>query len=787
MSFNLRQFLAVSFIASLIAFGLAGCGAGSSSGDHPAASQVRQVTRSLQHQASDYQNVTQALYVAYFGRPADPGGLANFESALMNANAPTDVADLSVAYATNPAIKSLIDSFGASAESAKLYGSGNSSSFVTAVFQNVLGRTPQAAGLAFWSNAIDAGTLSQGDAALAIMAGALTNQSSQGLLDAQLINNRLTVAANFTAALSREDVGDAYSGASAAQSARTMLNAVTATTDTAAYQTSVQATITGLMASANIAPDPVANLAQQCAAPRPVGTINPDSNQPYGDIQGSLTAEMSWIAAYVNETYLWYGDVPTVSSGPYTIGNSVTYVDPANGQRSSETLGSNYDVVDAYFNSQRTPLFTASGKPKDQFHFTYVTTDWQSLSQSGTEVGLGFQVALLAAYPPRAGVVAYTSPGTPAAQNNLQRGAQFLTVNGVDLANGDDVATLNEGLFYPVLGKTYTYTVLDEGSTSPRTITMVASNVTVTPVQNVGTLPAPNQDVGYILFTDHIATAESELIAAVNQLNAANNGAGIKDLVLDLRYNGGGYLDIASELDYMIAGASATSGKVFETDHFNDKNPFNLTTGQETVPFHNETQGFSATSGQPLPQLKLSTVYVLTSGSTCSASEAIMNGLLGIGLHVVQIGGTTCGKPYGFYPQDNCGTTYFAIQFQGLNNQGFGAYADGFIPGGGGTAANNLPGCSAADDFSHQLGDPGEQMLAAALQYRSGGACSAASGKWQLRQPHAGNPVLVRSPARENRILRRLLGGSMKTPVGRSMSSSANNSASNLVSKPGYK
>jgi len=776
MSISLKQFVA----ASLIAFGLAGCGAGSSAGDHPSASQARQVVRSVTRQASDYQTVTQALYVAYFGRPADPSGLANFETALLNADAPTDVAGLSTAYATSPAVKSLIDSFGTSAESAKLYGSGNSSSFVTAVFGNVLGRAPRADGLAFWSGAIDAGTVSQGDAALAIMAGALTNQSAQGLLDAQLINNRLAVAANFTAAVSREDVGDAYSGASAAQSARAMLSAVTASTDTSAYQTSVQTTITGLMASANIAPDPVANLAQQCAAPRPHGTINPDSNQPYGDIQGSLGTEMSWIAAYVNETYLWYADVPTVSSAPYYVGNSVAYVEPSNGQSSSETLGSNYDVVDAYFNSQRSPLFTASGKPKDQFHFTYVTTDWQSLSQSGGEVGFGFQVALLSTYPPRSGAVAYTSPGSPAAQNSLQRGAKFLSVNGVDLAYGADVATLNEGLFYPVLGKTYTFTVLDEGATTPRTITLVASSITLTPVQNVGTLPAPNQDVGYILFTDHIATAESELIAAVNQLKAANNGAGIKDLVLDLRYNGGGYLDIASELDYMIAGASATQGKIFETDFFNNKNPFNLTTAQETVPFHSQTLGFSTTSGQPLPTLNLSTVYVLTSGSTCSASEAIMNGLLGIGVRVVQIGATTCGKPYGFLPQDNCGTTYFAIQFQGLNNQGFGAYADGFIPGGSGTTADNLPGCPVADDLSHQLGDPAEQMLAAALQYRSKGSCSAAGGKWQRREQ---NPVLIRSPARENRILHRLTGAS----PGGQIDNSARNSASNLAPKSAYK
>ena len=72
------------------------------------------------------------------------------------------------------------------------------------------------------------------------------------------------------------------------------------------------------------------------------------------------------------------------------------------------------------------------------------------------------------------------------------------------------------------------------------------------------------------------------------------------------------------------------------------------------------------------------------------------------------IGGTTCGKPYGFFPQDNCGTTYFAIQFQGVNQQGFGDYGDGFAPT-----------CAVADDFGHALGDPAEGRLAAALSFRS--------------------------------------------------------------------
>src|SRR6185436_1445571 len=198
-----------------------------------------------------------------------------------------------------------------------------------------------------------------------------------------------------------------------------------------------------------------------------------------------------------------------------------------------------------------------------------------------------------------------------------------------------------------------------------------------------------------------------------------------------LRYNGGGYLDIASELAYMIAGSTRTAGQTFERLVFNDKYP-NTNPVEGTpltpTPFHTTGQGLSVTRGTALPTLNLDRVYVLTSNGTCSASESIINSLRGVGVQVYQIGTTTCGKPYGFYPQDNCGTTYFSIQFQGLNAQNFGDYSDGFVPG---TSDNGrtVKGCSVADDFDHQLGDPLERQLSAALSYRASNnqTCPAAS------------------------------------------------------------
>src|SRR5690606_3946797 len=114
------------------------------------------------------------------------------------------------------------------------------------------------------------------------------------------------------------------------------------------------------------------------------------------------------------------------------------------------------------------------------------------------------------------------------------------------------------------------------------------------------------------------------------------------------------YLDIASQLAYMIAGGSRTAGQVFERIKFNDKYPnTNPITGAplQPTPFHATTIALgNVAPGTPLPTLNLDRVYVLTTEATCSASEANINGLRGVDVDVYQIGSSTCGKPYGFYP-----------------------------------------------------------------------------------------------------------------------------------------
>ena len=177
--------------------------------------------------ATDYTSVAQALYVSYFGRPADPIGLINFSAQLNAIGAPTTVQGLENAYYTSAAIKALVDSFGSSAESTSLYSGTSSIAFINSIYSNVLGRNADFEGLIFWSNAIDNGSLTKGNAALAIAAGALSNTSAQGLVDAAVINNKIAVATSFTESIDTASEIISYSGNQAAAQARSFLSTVT--------------------------------------------------------------------------------------------------------------------------------------------------------------------------------------------------------------------------------------------------------------------------------------------------------------------------------------------------------------------------------------------------------------------------------------------------------------------------------------------------------------------------------------------------------------------------------
>ena len=423
-------------------------------------------------------------------------------------------------------------------------------------------------------------------------------------------------------------------------------------------------------------------VANRCEAPRSGSSI---------DKPGTLLDEQTWVRSWIDETYLWYREVPTLY------------------------LPQSFATAKAYFDVLKTTATTASGKPKDQFHFTYTTAEWEA-SLNGVELGYGMLLALTRTTPPRKAVVTIVEPGSPAALAGLRRGDELQTVDGADFVNASDAASVNivnAGVFPQAQGM---HTLGFSRNGAPVSVSLQAVEVDTSAVQNERIIDTPTGKVGYLTFNTHNNVAERQLVETMGRFQAA----GISDLVLDVRYNGGGYLDVASELAYMIAGPQVTAGKTFEQLLANDK-----TRPAAPVPFHTQSQGFAGPNplpkGTSLPSLGLKRVTLLTTGNTCSASEAIINGLRGVDVQVNLIGGTTCGKPYGFYPTPNCGTTYFAVQFQGVNAKGFGDFADGMVPS-----------CDVADDYQHQLGDPAEGMLAAALRYRSSGSCTPATGAIRL-------------------------------------------------------
>ncbi|NHZ33489.1 DUF4214 domain-containing protein [Massilia rubra] len=223
-----------------------------------------------------YVDLAESLYIGYFGRAADVGGLNSFQAQLAALKAPTTVSGLNARYGTDAALKSLVDSFGASAESNALYG-GDNKSFVTAIYANVLNRAPDQGGLDFWSKAIDTGSLTRAGASLAIMAGAQSNNTPQGQADAQLLGVKINVASNFTYALDMGNLGGAYNGAGPAAAVRTMLGSLSASTDVLAFQPMVQQVI-GKMAKLPGVQSPIQDLAPPDAGHAPVLLTGIDSS-----------------------------------------------------------------------------------------------------------------------------------------------------------------------------------------------------------------------------------------------------------------------------------------------------------------------------------------------------------------------------------------------------------------------------------------------------------------------------------------------------------------------------
>jgi carboxyl-terminal processing protease len=437
-----------------------------------------------------------------------------------------------------------------------------------------------------------------------------------------------------------------------------------------------------------------------CAIPR----TGPDSNgDTFLDSQGTSKHEKMWLRSWTNDTYLWYSEVDDNNPASFSIAD--------------------------YFSKLKTNERTASDSFKDNFHFSQSTEDYNQRTQSGITSGYGISWEFVSASSPRRLIVRFTEPNSPAAIASVNRGYELKSIDGIDFVNASDEADvdqINAALFPSDPGQTFNFVFSDESKNDVLDINLTSQNIELQTVQNVKVISTDAGQMGYMQFNSFIRTGQQSLIDGFQQFV----DQGITELVIDLRYNGGGLLAMASQVAYMVAGSAQTNNQTFETLQFNDKYPnIDPVTGNTLRPTPFYTREIDWTTNQflndsPLPTVNLTRVFILATENTCSASEAVINGLRGIDVEVVLIGNNTCGKPYGFYPTDNCSTTYFTIQFQGLNAKGFGEYSEGFLPVTSPEFNDQLPGCTVTDDFTQVLGNESEALLSAAIGYAETGVCT---------------------------------------------------------------
>lgn len=374
---------------------------------------------------------------------------------------------------------------------------------------------------------------------------------------------------------------------------------------------------------------------------------------------------------FMQEQYYWYRDMPAPDERAPT--------------------------MDAYFQSMLV-------RPLDRFSYTQPTEDYQQLFTEGRRVGYGYTLVWsdMARTQLR---VRNVEPLSPAARAGLARGDRIQSIDGY--APADIAAGLVPAVNTPGVPRTFTV-VTAAGQWKMLTVTSeeyLLSPVAATSVLDVSG-PAGPAKVGYLAYNQFVTYSREQLRTAFLEFAQA----GVSELILDLRYNGGGSVAVSRELASLV-GAGVTANKLYAFLRFNDKQP--SSTRRLLFETPEVTAGTALGAG-------LRRVFVIASGGTASASELVINGLQPF-VDVVLIGERTYGKPYGFVPYELCGTTYQAVQFETLNALGVGGFTAGFPPT-----------CTVPDDLDHQLGDPAEGRIRTALNYVATGSCGGAAA---LRAP----------------------------------------------------
>lgn len=392
----------------------------------------------------------------------------------------------------------------------------------------------------------------------------------------------------------------------------------------------------------------------------------------------SLSARQSWAAQQLNEWYLFPDTLPTnLSATPYA------------------TVQDYIDALTA----------TARAQNKDRY-FTYITSiaEENAYYNSGSNAGFGFRLSFDSSA--RRLFIAESFENTPALAAGIDRGTEILAIGATtaSLRNVSDIVAAEgtAGLNAALDGNTRAFRFRPAGG-SDQVATITKADYTLTPVSaRYGTriLDDGGKKVGYVNLRTFINTAEAPLRAAFADFRAQ----GVTEVIIDLRYNGGGLVSIATLINNLLARDKTTSQVA------------NYTTFRPSKSVNNETTFFNP---QPESIAPTRIAFIGTSG-TASASELVMNTFIPyLGNRAALVGTNTYGKPVGQIAIDRsaCDDRLRVIAFATENSARQGAYYTGLAGFMGAT-------CQAGDDLSRPLGDPQEASIQAALNFLGGRACT---------------------------------------------------------------
>ena len=309
----------------------------------------------------------------------------------------------------------------------------------------------------------------------------------------------------------------------------------------------------------------------------------------------------------------------------------------------------------------------SDGRPVDEF-FSFLTTasaDQQRFAEGKFE-GFGFNSRFVGVDDLR---LVRVYEDSPANRGGLARGQQFVTINGRTIAQIQAAEGVGALFALPTLDVT-----MRETDGTEFTVTIDQGEVTIDPVPQFRIIDAGGgRNVGYLELASFISTADSVLSDAFGQFRAA----GVNDIILDVRYNGGGLVSTANLLGDLLGGDVAEN-LIFSKTVFNQNRAEN-----------DSTEFFE----RRLNSASLSRLVVITTSSSGSASELVPNSMEPH-VDVTLVGSTTSGKPVGQVGLEFCGNLLRAVAFQTLNADDFGDYFDG------------LPvDCAAPDNLNIPVGD----------------------------------------------------------------------------------